>query len=134
MRKQKGQSLVEFALIVPLFFAMCFGMIYGGIMFLDYLQFNNAARVVAREISLMTNSTDRDRLAKDFESHPSEYVGQRIKLYTVAPDVTVSASDVTVEINLTLNESDLPPVLDWINFPPKTLKPVKIIMPLESAQ
>lgn len=134
MRKQKGQSLVEFALIVPLFFAMCFGMIYGGIMFLDYLQFNNAARVVAREISLMTNSTDRDRLAKDFESHPSEYVGQRIKLYTVAPDVTVGTSDVTVEINLTLNESDLPIILDWLNFPPKTLKPVKIIMPLESAQ
>ena len=39
MHRQKGQTLVEFALLVPLFFAMCFGMIYGGIMFLDYLQY-----------------------------------------------------------------------------------------------
>ena len=134
MKKQKGQSLVEFALVVPLFFAMCFGMIYGGIMFLEYLQFNNAARVVAREISLTTSSDDRTRLAEDFESNPSEYVGQRIKLYTVAPEVTLSASDVTVEVNLKLNSKSLPIILDWLNFPPKTLRPVKIIMPLESAQ
>ena len=134
MKRQKGQALVEFALIVPLFFAMCFAMIYGGIMFLDYLQFNNSARVVAREISIMTSSSERDKLAEDFESNPSEYVNSQIKLYTVSPDVDVSASDVTVEINLTLNEEGLPVILNWLNFPPKTLRPVKIVMPLESAQ
>lgn len=134
MKRQKGQSLVEFALVIPFFFAMCFAMIYGGIMFLDYLQFNNSARVVAREISIMTSSSERDKLAEDFESNPSEYVNSQIKLYTVSPDVDVSASDVTVEINLTLNEEGLPVILNWLNFPPKTLRPVKIVMPLESAQ
>lgn len=137
MRKQKGQSLVEFAFIVPLFFAMCFGMIYGGLMFMDYLQYNNAARGVARAISLNTSLEVRNKLKTDFENKTSEYINPLTHLYIVKDGnskVDIGTNDVKVEINLTLNEDGLPAVLDWINFPPKTLKPVKIVMPLESAQ
>ena len=57
MRKQRGQSAVEFALMAPIIFLLIFGMIYGGIMFMDYLNFNNYARTIAREVSLA--SADR---------------------------------------------------------------------------
>lgn len=132
MNRQKGQSAVELALILPLFFAMCFGMIYGAIMFLDYLQFNNAARDVAREIA-MTDSDNRARLKAEFENLTSEHINQLTNLYTAKPSVNINtdANNVTVEVDLILNEDSLPKILSWINFPPKTLKAVRIVMPLE---
>ena len=134
MSRQKGQSLIEFALIIPFFFAMCFGMIYGGIMFLDYLQYNNASRAVARDISLTTTQNDRDRMKADFENKSSERINQLTNLYTATPKVDISTNDVTVTVELERNEEDLPAVLNWINFPPKNLNPIKIVMPLEDAK
>lgn len=134
MSREKGQSLVEFALIIPFFFAMCFGMIYGGIMFLDYLQYNNASRAIARDISLTTTQNDRDRMKTDFENKSSERINQLTNLYTATPKVDISTNDVTVTVKLERNEEDLPAVLNWINFPPKNLNPIKIVMPLETAK
>lgn len=136
MRKQKGQSLVEFALILPLFFAMCFGMIYGGLIFMDYLQYNNAARGVARAISLTTNDVERNKLKADFENQTSEYIRQLTHLYDVDTNtskVNIGTNDVTVEINLVLNQKNLPAIFDWLKFPPKNLQPAKIVMPLEKS-
>ena len=134
MSREKGQSLIEFALIIPFFFAMCFGMIYGGIMFLDYLQYNNASRAVAREISLTTTQNDRDKMKADFENKSSERINQLTNLYTATPKVDISTNDVTVTVELERNEEDLPAVLNWINFPPKKLNPIRIVMPLETAK
>ena len=50
--KQKGQGIVEFAVIVPMLIALGISIIYVGIMFLDYTQYSNAARDAARDISL----------------------------------------------------------------------------------
>ena len=135
MRRQKGQAIIEFALIMPLFFAMCFGMIYGGMTFLDYLQFNNAARGVAREISLITDDVKRNEIADEFENNNSKYVSRLTKLYT--PTMTVKRpiiNDIRIEIKFTLNEKNLPIILKWLEFPPKTLRPIEIVMPLESSK
>lgn len=134
MRKQKGQSAVELALILPLFFMMCFGMIYGGMAFMDYLQFNNTARVVARTISLSQEEEQRE-IAADFESNPDKYFNKLTKLYEVTPKVTFPTDpvdSVKVTINLTLNEEDLPKLLLKVNFPPKNLTAAEIVMPLEN--
>ena len=128
--KQKGQSSVEFAFIVPWFFMMCFGMIYGGMFFMDYLQFNNAARGVARAISIAEDS-NRDTLKNDFENHKGLYYNQLTNLYTATPQVNLEADKVMVEIKLNLNEGVVPGILSQINFPPKELKPIEVVMPLE---
>jgi len=58
MRKfQKGQSIVEFALVLPLFFLLLWGFIYLGMFFADYLMLNDVARSCAREASLISAST-----------------------------------------------------------------------------
>ena len=58
MRKfQKGQSIVEFALVLPLFFLLLWGFIYLGMFFADYLMLNDVARSCAREASLIQAST-----------------------------------------------------------------------------
>ena len=49
MKRQKGQDIVEFAILVPLFFLILIAMCAFGMFFSDYITFNNVARSVARE-------------------------------------------------------------------------------------
>ena len=50
MRKYyKGQALVEFALVLPFFLLLVFGIIYSGMLFYDYSTLSNVARSAARE-------------------------------------------------------------------------------------
>lgn len=134
MDRQKGQAAVELALIAPLFFAICFGMIYGGMVFADYLSLNNAARETAREISLTPEQSKRDELKEDFERKVSYSEKQLTKLYAATPNVTFNtdAKNVEIKIDLTLNENNLPGILKTINFPPKKISPIEIVMPLEN--
>ncbi len=63
--KQKGQSLVEFALIVPMLVALGLSVIYIGLLYVDYTQYSNAARDAAREISILADiSSDYFQKAK----------------------------------------------------------------------
>ena len=57
MKKHKGQSVVEFALVLPLFLLIMFGIIYTGMMFHDYTTVSNIARSSAREAEISTIST-----------------------------------------------------------------------------
>ena len=50
--KEKGQAMVEFAVILPFMIALSVAIIYLGALFLDYTQYSNAARDIARDISL----------------------------------------------------------------------------------
>ncbi len=52
MKKHKGQVIVEFALILPLFLLMMFGIIYSGLLFHDYSTLGNIARASAREAAI----------------------------------------------------------------------------------
>ena len=52
MKKHKGQSVVEFALVLPLFLFILFGIIYSGMMFHDYSALSNIARASAREAAV----------------------------------------------------------------------------------
>lgn len=47
--KQRGQALVEFAIMLPLFLAIFFSIAYGGVVFADYLILSNTARSCARD-------------------------------------------------------------------------------------
>lgn len=49
---QKGQSMVEFALVVPFFIMVFLIVSYMGLLFVDYLAFSDIARSSAREAAL----------------------------------------------------------------------------------
>jgi len=57
MKKQRGQVIIEFALILPLFLLMIFGLIYSGMLFYDYSTLSNVARSAAREAAITENVT-----------------------------------------------------------------------------
>ena len=71
MRRQRGQSAVEFALMAPIVFGMIFVMIYGGIMFMDYLNFSNYARTIAREVSL-AQADKREEIIDRYNGYSGE--------------------------------------------------------------
>ena len=60
MRYQRGQGLIEFALVLPFLLIIIFGLFYAGMLFSDYIALNNLARQAARDASLVTSETYTD--------------------------------------------------------------------------
>ena len=89
MMKQKGQALVGFAFVAMFLCLLLTGLIYGGFAYVDYLQYNNAARSIAREVAIQEESRREAVVAYfDGSSYPpasaalSEYIHPLTKLYT----------------------------------------------------
>ncbi len=58
MQNQKAQAMVEFALVLPLFFLLVMAVLYFGMAFSDYLTMSNTVRSIAHEASLKENDSD----------------------------------------------------------------------------
>lgn len=65
MRFQKGQSIVEFAIVLPFFLLVTIGIIYSGFLFTDYLSLTNLARSTAREASIEASGGLADDARQD---------------------------------------------------------------------
>jgi len=59
MKKQRGQAIVEFALVLPLFLIFIFGIVLSGMLFADYMTLSNVARSSAREAALTSDPENR---------------------------------------------------------------------------
>ena len=141
MTKRRGQSLVEFALVLPLFALFLFGLIYGGIMFLQYLNMSNDVRAKARYYAVMTIDQLKDSFGGSLptEANPKSFkVEQGLSFYTVTQkfwiendEGTSKPKDVVVVIELNRDNKDLPFILTRFNWPPEKLKPLEFRMKLE---
>ena len=60
MDSQKGQGILEFAIVLPLFLLLFFGIAYFGMAFSDYLSLNNIARDSARLASISSKKDYND--------------------------------------------------------------------------
>ena len=158
MKRQRGQTLVEFALIAPLMFLMIFGMIYGGAMFMEYLDMSNEARTIARTIAIQDSETERKKLIANYNDKSKFtrfYTIERKAECTYYPQVqkdengntlkdndgnvlyqegTVdekNPNEVIVKVTFTRDNKDLPRILYEIGFPPETIKPIEYHMKAE---
>ena len=132
MNKTRGQSAVEFALMAPIIFFMIFGMIYGGIMFMEYLHYSNAVRTAAREIAV-SNATERKTLKGSKETYLKELwsEGISVALYKPTPKITYEeGGDVVIDVTFE-RVGSLPLILDKLDFPPKYIKALSYKMKLE---
>ena len=148
--KERGQSAVEFAFVVPFFFALFFAVVYFGILFMDYIQYSNAARAAARDISLTQTKAERQKIITYLNSANSEksnekanyakqvavYANPLTSLYKATFSVEPkkledTSTNVTVSVDFELNDTGFPQVLVDLDFPPKNLKTIKYTMPLE---
>lgn len=76
MKFQRGQAIVEFALLLPLFFILLFGIFYAGMIFADYMTLANIARSSAREASI----TDTAGYANGYQQIRDKYQNQSLPL------------------------------------------------------
>ena len=86
MKRQKGQVIVEFALILPLFLLMIFGLIYSGMLFHDYSTLSNIARASAREAAISGVSPDSDRRYKTIENNYKDQIKNLMTSFYVVQD------------------------------------------------
>ena len=71
MRSQKGQGLLEFAFVLPFLILIMFGLFYAGMLFSDYIELNNLARLAAREAAVVSTdewTTDYTTVRTKFEN------------------------------------------------------------------
>lgn len=133
---------MEFALMAPIIFMMVFGMIYGGIMFMEYMHYSNAVRTAAREIAVKRTDPDINaEINARREWLKNLYANEiAIKMYeptvTINNDIPVTAADkaVVVTVKFDMEEDvykSLPTILKLLEFPPRTIKTIEYRMRLE---
>ena len=135
MKKQHGQSMVEFALIAPMIFLMIFGMIWGGYMFMEYLRFSNDVRATARSIAVISDDNKRSEAIARYretllQTYTAVEVPQLYKITSDTIDIHEEDGDVVVKISF-IRRNDLPAVLMWVNFPPDKIPALNYRMKLE---
>ena len=138
MKRQHGQSMVEFALIAPMIFLMIFGMIWGGYMFMEYLRFSNDVRAAARAVAVVDGADKRATLMENYTKSLEEmYEKELPNLYKPSVSFTEEInetdpdrSDAVVTVTFT-RRNDLPAVLMWINFPPERIPALNYRMKIE---
>lgn len=91
MRHNKGQSLVEFALVVPFFLFLVFAIIYCGMLFHDYSTLTGIARSAAREAAIV-NGTDYGSIKTFYEQQSKNTL---TTLYTLKSSSPISIDNET---------------------------------------
>ena len=79
MRRQHGQSALEFALVAPMMLFMILTAIYGGAMFIQFMNYSNEARRIARDIAV-TDVSKREALIDKYEKAYTE-TNTRVGMY-----------------------------------------------------
>jgi len=148
MNKQRGQAMVEFAFVVPFLIFLFLALIYGGLLFMDYIQYNNAARAIARAAAfekgkVTFDDSDKANFEKKFNPLTSLYTAKISDLQkeTVSDSNSQEVILVTVKIDLERNKdlklfhilTDDKDADKGIQFPPKQLKPIIYTMPIEKS-
>ena len=121
MNKQKGQSLVEFTLVLPFFLLLIFGLIYTGMLFHDYSTLSTIARTAARDKAITIGVDDDDIIRRYYEDGHFKYA-LVTDLYrpggaeSTAPPMsieTTSEGDIKVTINMRL-AADTSPLMEMV--------------------
>lgn len=85
-RAERGQTLVEFALVLPLLALLLFGVIQFGIVFNNYIDLTDAVRAGARKAAVSRQTTD-----------PSGPVGvTKAAVIASAGDISLNPNNITV--------------------------------------
>ena len=128
--------------MAPIIFMMIFGMIYGGIMFMEYMHYSNAVRTAAREIAMKRTDSDINAEIESRREWLTELYKKEFAIQMYIPTVTfndgkpVTAADKAVVVNVQFNMeprvyNSLPTILKLLEFPPRTIKTIEYQMHLE---
>lgn len=105
LREERGQSLAEFALVLPVLALLIMGMIKAGIVYNHYITLNDAVRVAVRQLAVGRGTTDAcapaiTRLRTAAADLP--HYNDPTVLVIDAPTVTSSCSNLVVGSDATI--------------------------------
>ncbi len=106
--RQRGQTMVEFAIILPIFLLMMVGMIYGGIMLMDYHTAERAAGDCATACGMYGNQSDATNLTNLKDT--------KLIIYSVVADETDITRDTTnkkVTAKLVMQRGEVPLLVEF---------------------
>jgi Flp pilus assembly protein TadG len=111
--QEEGQSLVEFALIVPVFLLMLVGMINIGFILYNYLSLNLTAQEASRLAGLGKTDADITQFVQNQSTvtHPSDIT------ITISPNQTSRVSGSYATVTLSYPMADITPVFDQFLSP-----------------
>ncbi len=95
MRSERGQSLVEYALILPLLLLLLVAIMEFGLVALDYATLSNAAREGARAAAVVSTT---DTAARDAAVAAAEHAATTLNEDDLSVTVTVSTDTVQVQV------------------------------------
>ena len=78
--KQKGQDIIEFALLLPLFMMLLYGMMYASFFYGDYMTISGIVRNAAREAAVV----------EEFDEGKQDAMGDPISNYNKIRDTYVN--------------------------------------------
>ena len=110
--REKGQVLVEFALALPMFLMLVFGIMYSGMLFYDYSTLSNTARSAARERAITASDVEDETIISHyFDVEKNEFVNKlTTSLYHPAPNnafvMRTENEDVLVVITMELTRNN----------------------------
>jgi Flp pilus assembly protein TadG len=98
IREQKGQTMVEFALVMPVLFLVLFGIIQFGALYNDYITVTDAARIGARKAAVSRQTGNPVGLATTATKNAASDLDDLTKLgVSVTATAWVPGADVTVQ-------------------------------------
>lgn len=110
LRNQKGQSLVEFSIILPLLLLIIMGIVEFGMMLNSYLTLNNAARDGAR-YGVIGNSNAQ---IQSMITSSSPSLNSADLTITITPADGSRISGNTLTVNLTYNYKLTVPIISGL--------------------
>ncbi len=119
LKDEKGQSMVEFAMILPVLLLILVGIIEFGFMFSGYLTLTNASRESARAISLGATDAIATQRAKD----SSMQLDGSQMVVVISPSAATRQQGDMVTVTITYEYDFLTPFMEAIlggNFLLKT--------------
>jgi Flp pilus assembly protein TadG len=98
-RREDGQAITEFALILPVLVALLLGIIQFGIVFNNYLTITDAARAGARKAAVSRFLGDNGAAAKTTAQNSAQQLNQAdLKVLVTSTNWDVPGSDVNVTV------------------------------------
>ena len=104
----RGTALIEFVIIMPLFFLMLFGMLYGGIMLHDYNGLNELTRAAARA-GAIEQTDDGNKVDEGKTESPTKKVARVKKFITDNGNkylLLYAVNTIVVNDTVKINEED----------------------------
>ena len=114
LKSEKGQSMVEFALLLPILILILLMIIEGGLIFGGYLELQNAARDGARYASVHTDKQDQTSINTYITGKNFIIVDKSNLVQPIGFTKTTSAQGTVLTVTLTYKYPIITPIIGGI--------------------